>query len=362
MQPSFMDGFKDAIDVASSGTTQPEIGGRTKSSVATAGHNKWSALDIGGLFQELRTLQQQQEVTQNKIGEGDAISLFSDGSPLGGEALLNRPEDMQENSLALLKPFSLAALLHGFADESVKDKKDQKDEVIKEAKEYDKTKPAKIFIEDEGLSAEFVKDVTVLDGQVFPPGAEFVKCWRMANHGDKDWPAETELVFVAGESLALEKSQPQAMKVGSVKVGEEVDLWTGELKAPDVPGRYVGYWRLRDEQKRLFGHSIWVEINVAENQPSSGELSSSSIIVMPQGASELTRQSAGERSSTESDISDVGKDSDSDISSVSLVSVSSSLDEDEEWEESRGAVDASAVTQAMEYVVLYDDEESSEDD
>ncbi|KAJ7760129.1 hypothetical protein DFH07DRAFT_1023208 [Mycena maculata] len=49
-------------------------------------------------------------------------------------------------------------------------------------------------------------------------------------------PAGTELVYVA-----------------------EIKLWTGELKASEVPGRYVSYWHLCDGQGPLFGDSLWIE-------------------------------------------------------------------------------------------------------
>jgi next-to-BRCA1 protein 1 len=79
----------------------------------------------------------------------------------------------------------------------------------------------------------FLKHNTVSDGQIFPPGAEFVKCWRMLNDGVRDWPAATEIVFAAGDSLALD-GEPQRSKVGIVAAGSEVNVWTGELKVSNT--------------------------------------------------------------------------------------------------------------------------------
>jgi next-to-BRCA1 protein 1 len=78
------------------------------------------------------------------------------------------------------------------------------------------------------LSAMFVEDSIVSDGQVFPPGAEFMKCWRMLNDSEHDWPEKTQLMYVAGETLGVKKDG--AVHVGAVKPGTEVELWTGELK------------------------------------------------------------------------------------------------------------------------------------
>jgi len=230
------------------------------------------------------------------------------------------------------------------------------------------------------LTADLVADITVPDGQNFPPGAEFVKCWRMVNDGERDWPESTELVFVAGISLLKESSSPN-VKVGLVKVGSEVDLWTGELKAPDTPGRYIGYWRLLDDQGQLFGNTIWVEINVVESTRESSDhsLASSSIIMpnvphshsnsptrtnVPAPSAHGSSMTAFSKLHSNSDVS--SEDDMSDSSSVSLVSAPFSEEEDEDdarlWEASR-AHDTSvdSVAQNMEYVLLYDDNTSDED-
>lgn len=110
------------------------------------------------------------------------------------------------------------------------------------------------------LSAAFVEDVTVPDGQIFPPGAEFVKCWRLINDSGCDWPESTELVFLAGDSLSAAASVGIGMgvAVGKAGSGETIEVSTGELKAPEAPGRYFGYWRLKADGE-LFGNTLWVE-------------------------------------------------------------------------------------------------------
>lgn len=80
------------------------------------------------------------------------------------------------------------------------------------------------------LFASFVSDNNIPDGQVFPPGAEFVKSWKMVNQGAGDWPETTELVFVAGDRMAPHVNAPRSVKVGSVKAGAEVEIVAGEMK------------------------------------------------------------------------------------------------------------------------------------
>lgn len=135
-------------------------------------------------------------------------------SSISHEALLSAPEEKptDSNSRAPLSLFDL--IVPQFVP----------DANPKSATEST-TEPSRI-----PLSAAFVEDVTVPDGQVFPPGAEFVKCWRLLNDSGRDWPESTELVFVAGESLSAQPSAAMSVELGRVAAGAEIDVWTGELK------------------------------------------------------------------------------------------------------------------------------------
>ncbi|KAH7923239.1 hypothetical protein BV22DRAFT_1036572 [Leucogyrophana mollusca] len=220
------------------------------------------------------------------------------------------------------------------------------------------------------LSSAFVADTTVPDGQIFPPGAEFVKSWRMLNDGADAWPETTELHFVAGESFAPGLNTDLKANVGRVDPGEELDVWTGELKAPDAPGRYVSYWRLSNGKGGSFGSSVWIDVTVAEHHSDDASEHSlaSSAVVMPGGAPNRTSAPSVtvdygqlatplELSSLDSKpMADATDDGDSDGSSVSLVSIPSSDDDDSaEWQDSRSHVEP------LEYVVLYDSNSSEEE-
>lgn len=110
--------------------------------------------------------------------------------------------------------------------------------------------------------AEFVRDVTVPDGQEFLPGEEFTKVWRLKNVGSCTWTTGYSLVFVSGDAMdGRSVSLPH-----SVRPGETVDLEV-ELVAPDDDGEYRGLWMLHDGTSR-FGlgaggdKAFWVEIVV----------------------------------------------------------------------------------------------------
>jgi next-to-BRCA1 protein 1 len=214
------------------------------------------------------------------------------------------------------------------------------------------------------LSSAFIADTTVPDGQIFPPGAEFVKSWHMLNNGKLPWPATTELQFVAGEMFASEHSVGLKAKVGFVCPGEDLDIWTGDLKAPEDPGRYVGYWRLCDGRGNFFGSSICIDLSVANHSfdGTSEHSLAASLMVMPSPhrnsvtASEepQTGLLVPPSSLSTKPVTDEVEDSESDNSSVSLVSVPTSDDEDAEWQDTR------THSEPLEYVVLYDSNSDDE--
>ena len=199
------------------------------------------------LDEQMRTGSRAESTTVDEVSTPtDLASTHVDdaGTPLSLVALLSRPEKTpQPGVLDGISPSRLLSqLLDSSSTTSLSSPTDNKSKKVDE---------------DMPLRASFVADNNIPDGQIFPPGAEFVKSWRMRNDGPGPWPADTELVFVAGDKLMIDKSE--RFKVGNVPPGEEVDVWTGEMKAPDVPGKYISYWRLCDNKGRRFGHSIWIE-------------------------------------------------------------------------------------------------------
>jgi len=144
-------------------------------------------------------------------------------------------------------------------------------------------RPPKERVEPELPGATFISDNNLEDGHVFPPGAEFVKTWRMRNTGNVDWIPSTTLAFVGGHRLG---NGPKEYKLGHVvKVGEEIDVEVLDNKAPELPGIYVSYWRLKDENGRLFGDRVWCGITVADPElseslvDSNPEMAHSSLVV-----------------------------------------------------------------------------------
>jgi next to BRCA1 gene 1 protein len=88
-------------------------------------------------------------------------------------------------------------------------------------------------VPEPSLRATFISDNNISDGHLLPPGAEFVKSWKMLNDGVRDWPETTQLIFVAGDKLVNDENT--MVKVGKVVAGEEIDIWTGDMKVCLLP-------------------------------------------------------------------------------------------------------------------------------
>ncbi|KAI0673673.1 hypothetical protein C8Q78DRAFT_967789 [Trametes maxima] len=282
------------------------------------------------------------------------------GSPLVGEPLLCRPL-VQERPLTALSSSRLSDLILSVSTvrTAARNVRESLDHLVTPAPA--RRSPPK------PLLASFLSDNNITDGQIFPPGAEFVKSWRMKNSGEIDWPETTELIFVAGDRMAPNSNPLNRVHVGLVKPGAEVDVVAGEMKAPETPSKYVSSWRLTDGVN-LFGDSVWVDITVAEpNESSSGSMASSSIIMPGTALQPSSTHSVNEHMfthfSTPSATIQSGPLSDGG-SSVSLIDVmsSSSSDDDAIYEDSRSRVLVSPrmVSRETEYVMLFDS--SSEDE
>lgn len=121
---------------------------------------------------------------------------------------------------------------------------------------------------------QFVSDVTVADGTIFAPGAEFTKTWRLKNQGACTWSNDFELVFINGDAMG----GPVSVEIGkTVEPGKTIDL-SVKLKAPSSEGEYTGYWKLKTTNGDVFGwgpnagKSFWVDIKVQKQ--STGKMDS----------------------------------------------------------------------------------------
>jgi Ig-like domain-containing protein len=112
--------------------------------------------------------------------------------------------------------------------------------------------------------AQFVTDVTVPDGTLFPPNQTFLKTWRLKNVGTCTWSPSYALTFVSGASMGA----TEASLATTVLPGQNVDA-SVNLTAPSVAGSYRGFWELKNANGQIFGigstfsNPFWVDIKVA---------------------------------------------------------------------------------------------------
>ncbi|KAI7861996.1 hypothetical protein BDF14DRAFT_1861372 [Spinellus fusiger] len=115
-----------------------------------------------------------------------------------------------------------------------------------------------------GLSAAFIADITIPDGTQMVPNHRFLKIWRLKNNGVTVWPTGCKLVHT-GDNIFSAYSQETSLQYHLVPVTlPQNELFVmAELRAPGVPGRYIGYFRLSDAEGTLFGHHLWCDVTVA---------------------------------------------------------------------------------------------------
>ncbi|KAA8542243.1 hypothetical protein F0562_023621 [Nyssa sinensis] len=111
------------------------------------------------------------------------------------------------------------------------------------------------------LDSRFIRDVNVLDGTVMAPSTPFTKIWRMRNNGTIVWPQGTQLVWIGGDRLSNNLSVEVEIPVNGLPADKELDIAV-DFTAPQLPGRYISYWRMASPAGQKFGQRVWVLIQV----------------------------------------------------------------------------------------------------
>jgi hypothetical protein len=97
---------------------------------------------------------------------------------------------------------------------------------------------------------QFVSDVTVPDGALFPADFDFTKTWRLKNVGTCTWTTGYSLVFSSGTQMDGPNSQPLTTTVAP---GQSVDIAV-RLESPGQAGNFTAQpiraklWRGRCSQ------------------------------------------------------------------------------------------------------------------
>ncbi|KAK1433851.1 hypothetical protein QVD17_10769 [Tagetes erecta] len=122
------------------------------------------------------------------------------------------------------------------------------------------------------LDSRFILDVNVLDGTIMAPLTPFTKIWRMRNNGTAIWPRGSQLQWIGGDRLSNSSAVEVEIPVDGLPVEKELDIAV-DFSAPELPGRYVSYWRMASPSGQKFGQRVWVLIQVDASMKDLGETS-----------------------------------------------------------------------------------------
>ncbi|MFN2149753.1 MAG: NBR1-Ig-like domain-containing protein [Anaerolineales bacterium] len=110
--------------------------------------------------------------------------------------------------------------------------------------------------------ADYLRDIRIIDGTRFDPGAIMLKIWRIENSGTCSWRGGVTLQFLSGDPLAgpaglpamlyqpgaqleiqLDEINWSDLRLYDVEPGQAADL-VAFFRAPDEEGEYRSLWQL----------------------------------------------------------------------------------------------------------------------
>ncbi len=97
------------------------------------------------------------------------------------------------------------------------------------------------------------------DDKTYKPGETVKKKWVIKNTGSTTWNKFYKLIYLEGP---LGKANEIAIGQ-DVKPNETIELFM-EFTAPNAPGTSRSYWKMMNDQGRLFGESVWIEFRVSQ--------------------------------------------------------------------------------------------------
>lgn len=129
------------------------------------------------------------------------------------------------------------------------------------------------------LIAYFVRDA-IPDGTVFGPNHVFEQTWYMRNGGTTAWPAGCSVKFVGGDNMCAVDPEHPASVHELVSAAESTTCYTEVaagaeasftvlMRTPNRVGNFISYWRLTGPSGEKFGHRLWCDVTVNEQEEAS---------------------------------------------------------------------------------------------
>jgi len=117
------------------------------------------------------------------------------------------------------------------------------------------------LITNRNYEFQFIRDVTIGEGESVQPDTRFTKTWLVRNAGQTPWPTSNLcLKYVTGDLL---DAKTQHVRVPPLHPGEEHEI-SVDMKSPSEPGHYGGQWRMY-YNGYYFGEPIWVILEVNQS-------------------------------------------------------------------------------------------------
>jgi hypothetical protein len=108
----------------------------------------------------------------------------------------------------------------------------------------------------------FIADITIPDGTIVKPGADFQKIWRIKNTGTCTWDEGYKLVYAYGDDRLDGPGYEIKKKNDFVDPGETADVGM-LMTAPLKEGNYTSCWQMVNDRGAVFGpYAICVIIKV----------------------------------------------------------------------------------------------------
>ncbi|KAH6806685.1 hypothetical protein C2S51_031516 [Perilla frutescens var. frutescens] len=130
---------------------------------------------------------------------------------------------------------------------------------------------AKVKLGTAKLDSRFIQDVNIFDGTVMAPLTPFTKIWRMRNNGTVAWPQKTQLVWIGGDKLTDTHSVEVQIPAAGLLMDQELDVAI-DFISPELPGRYISYWRMSSPSGQKFGQRVWVLIQVDASKEATQDI------------------------------------------------------------------------------------------
>jgi hypothetical protein len=113
-----------------------------------------------------------------------------------------------------------------------------------------------------------VSESNPYDGKTILINEEFTKSWEFLNTGTCAWDEGYSFVFIEEFSTGPKYVLPKDYtipKAGPFTKPVEYRTFSVAMKAPNKPGEYIWYFKIRDDAGQYFGSLVWVKIVAVNN-------------------------------------------------------------------------------------------------